>query len=444
MGEVVSDANENEVAASEESNLDPRVARTMRLSVVEGAVWVMYNTWATGSILTGFLIWLGATPFQLGLVGSLPLIAQFASPFAAWVASNRGNRRSLLMLAEAASRILWLIPILMPLLPLHGATRIWVILAALAFVQALHAGGGTIWQGIMGDLVPAKRRGAYFGTRNGICNVTSIIAAFSGGFIADRLPAPQDFQVILILALIAATIGWATFPFHYDPNPEPRPVRWTDNVAAPLRDRAFRKFMTFGAYWSVVLMVSSPFVFPFFLHLKFSYTDLAWYSSAAALVGLFSYGWWGRISDRVGNKAVLAITTLLAGTLLPGVWLLTGLTGLSWLLVLGGAIDGFAFSGVNTAIFNLTLVTTRPETRMSYLAVFGLVSGAFGFVAGSLSGVLLGSLTGVAALGANGPYYVLFALAALGRSVAWLLLRRVPEAGALGVRAAARSLARRA
>ncbi|HEX2864416.1 MAG TPA: MFS transporter, partial [Deinococcales bacterium] len=413
-----------------EDALDPRVPFTMRLSVFEGGVWVMYNTWATGSILTGFLIWLGATPFQLGLVGSLGLIAQFVSPLAAWLAANRGNRKRLLLIVEAVSRLMWFVPLLMPFTGLRGNARVWAILAALALVQALHAAGGTVWQGLMGDLVPARGRGAYFGRRSGICNVTSIVAAFTGGFIADRLPSPLDFQVVLGLALVAAVVSWATFPFHFDPNPAPRPVRWTDNVAAPLRDAAFRKFLTFGAYWNVVLMISSPFVFPFFLHLKFSFTDLAYYSGAAALVGLFSYGWWGKVSDRVGNKAVLAMTTLLAGTVLPGLWVLTGLTNLPLLLIVAGALDGFAFGGVNTAIFNLTLVTTRPETRMSYLAVYGLVTGLFGFLAGSLSGVLLGGLTGVPGLGSNGPYYVLFALAVLGRSLAWLLLRRVPEAGA--------------
>ena len=42
--------------------------RTMNLSILEGGFSMLFINWTQGSVLTGYALYLGATPFELGLI----------------------------------------------------------------------------------------------------------------------------------------------------------------------------------------------------------------------------------------------------------------------------------------------------------------------------------------------------------------------------------------
>src|SRR5690606_6932049 len=69
-----------------------RVKRTMRLSIIEGGLVQVLLNWTSGSVLVGYLFSLGATSTHIALVGSVPFLAQVASPFGAWAAEVLGRR----------------------------------------------------------------------------------------------------------------------------------------------------------------------------------------------------------------------------------------------------------------------------------------------------------------------------------------------------------------
>ncbi|MDF1523691.1 MAG: hypothetical protein P1P87_12860 [Trueperaceae bacterium] len=81
-------------AAARLGDLDPvtrtAVRRTMRLSVFEGSLTQVFLNWTAGSVLIGFMLHLGASPAEIALVGSVPLLSQIASPAAAYLAAAFG------------------------------------------------------------------------------------------------------------------------------------------------------------------------------------------------------------------------------------------------------------------------------------------------------------------------------------------------------------------
>ena len=52
----------------------------MRLSLIEGGLVQVFLNWTSGSVIIGYLLSLGASPTHIALVGSVPFLAQVASP----------------------------------------------------------------------------------------------------------------------------------------------------------------------------------------------------------------------------------------------------------------------------------------------------------------------------------------------------------------------------
>ena len=191
-------------------------------------------------------------------------------------------------------------------------------------------------------------------------------------------------------------------------------------------------------------MLAAPFVFPYFLDaLGLTFTQVAIWSSIAALTALATTVLWGRLADRVGNKGVLAISTFLAGLLLPAAWIAAGMTGQVGWIWISAVFDAAAWGAIGPAIFNLALVSAPRANRVVFIAMYSLGTGISGFVGGALSGPLLVGLRAFEfpAFGATWTaYHSLFAISGVLRMFAWLWLRSVPEAEAWRTRDLLRSM----
>ncbi|MBC7646574.1 MAG: MFS transporter, partial [Pseudopedobacter sp.] len=91
-----------------------QIHRTMRFSTLEGSIPQIFINWTTGSVLTGLMLHYGATAFELAMVASVPLLAQSASPFAAYLAGIFGRRKRLMILFALIGRGCWILAALLP------------------------------------------------------------------------------------------------------------------------------------------------------------------------------------------------------------------------------------------------------------------------------------------------------------------------------------------
>lgn len=403
----------------------------MRLSLVEGGIAQTFLNWTSGSVIVGYLIALGATPTHIGLVASVPFLAQVASPFAALLAERFGRRRLLAAGLSFTGKLVWVLAAVLPQLGLPAVLEPTVLVALVLLGSVFQAAAGTLWAAWMGDVVPDKVRGRYFGLRTGVVGVVGMVANLAAGAFLDRVGVPLNFQVVLVAAAVIGAIGVATYFFHYDPPVQPTRARSREVFLSPLRDLNFRRFLQFGVYWQFVVLIGAPFVIPYFLEvLHMTFTQIAIWSALAASTGLGTTILWGRVADRVGNKPVLAVGTFLAGLLLPGTWILAGLTGKSWIIYVSAMFDAIAWGAIGPAVFNLALVTAPRQGRVGFIAMYSLVTGVAGFLGGLVSGPLLVLFDGIGDLGEPGGwtgYHTLFAVTGVGRATAWIWLRRVKE-----------------
>jgi len=249
--------------------------------------------------------------------------------------------------------------------------------------------------------------------------------------VARPRAGPLSFQAVLLTAVTSGLVAAAILTRHDEPPLGSARLAMRSTFSLPMSDPTFRRLLLFAVYWSFAVMVSSPFVLPYFLnHLHMTYVQVAVWSAISAVSALVLAPTWGRLADRVGNRPVLAVSTFLAGTLLPLTWMLAA-PGHLWPIWLSGVVDALVWSAINPGIFNLSLATTPRENRAAFIAVFSALTGVAGFLGGLVSGPLL-DLYRALSPAATGwtAYHTLFTTSAVLRMLAWTLLRRVPEDGA--------------
>ncbi len=407
-----------------------RAHRTLGLSVVEGSFTTVFLAWTSGAVLTGYLIALGAGPRALAAAASAPLLVQAFSPLLAWLGTRRARRTGYIQLLTTLGRGLWAYAIFLPWLVPDGWSAAWTLVGLIALSAFLQGGIGPAWISLMADIVPDSIRGRYFGFRNSVCGVVGMAAGLAAGAYLDRAASPGGFQMLLAAGLLFGLTGIVMYGWHEDPQrPAPRLAPW-EMLVAPLRDPNFRRFLAFSMYWNAAVMLGSPFVIPFFLqHLGMSFTQVAIFSAIAATCGLVTMPLWGRIADQVGHKAVLGVTLVVVAAILPACWIFSA-PGFLLFIWIGGVVDAVGWGGFNTALFNLSLNTAPARYRVAYMSVLGAAAGITGCATGLLSGPLLEALApwsweyrGFQWTG----FHSLFAVSALMRGSAWLLLRRIPE-----------------
>lgn len=408
----------------------------MRLSIVEGSLVQAVLNWTTGSVMVGYLLHLGASPYHIGLVSSVPLLAQVSAPFAAILGGWTSKRRMLTALVATLSRATWVLAAFLPQLDLPEPLKPTLLVAMVLFASVFQSAAGTLWTPWMGEVVPERLRGRYFGLRTGVVGVAGMVANLAAGAFLDHVAAPLSFQVVMGVAVVLGAIGVGLYFTHYDPPSERVTIKVKEVFSLPFKNPNFRKLLMFGVYWNFVIMLGAPFVVPYFLsELSMTFTHIALWSAIAATTGLLTTTLWGRVADRFGNKPVLAICTFIAGAGLPSMWILAGYTGNMTYIWVGAVNDAIAWGGIGPAVFNVALVTAPREGRVAYIAMYALVSGVAGFVGGTLSAPLLELFMSVQGEGARWTaYHSLFLVTGVGRMLAWVWVRRVREPNALGTR----------
>ncbi|GLV47394.1 MFS transporter [Thermus sp. LT1-2-5] len=374
--------------------------RSLRLSILEGTLAVLFLYWSTGVLITGYALALGASPLALALLGALPFLAQLTAPLALFL---RGSRKALTVRLNLASRLLFLPTLLAPLLP--EGLRIPALLLFAGASQLLAAPVGVLWLSWMADLVPPERRGRYFGLRNALLGLVGTVGNLLGGLVADTLPPPTGYQAVLLLGVGAGLLSVLVLRLQKEPPLAPAPPPQAAMRAA-LEDRAYRNYLALVFLWYGAVMVGGPFVVPYFVKVGgFSMTEVGLWTLISATSGLLFGPLWGRMADGAGH-GVVVFRAGMVGAAMPVLWLL-GTEAFPWPIWLSAVVDALAWSGLGTALVNAALARAPEEARSGYLAFFWLALGL-----GGLAGSLLGG--GLASLGLGPSPYHLPILASLG------------------------------
>jgi MFS family permease len=347
-------------------------------------------------VLVAFALSLGADPMTIGLLGAIPFLAQ-AIQLPTVLLVERVRHRKLigvtaLTIARLIIPLLALLPFVMP-----PETRIpWLIAAqsAIAVLGSVAACANNSW---FHQLLPTAGLGEFFAKRLLVASVLGCGGTLAAGLLVDHPPLGQVHYAFLIAFLSAGIAGFAS-SVSLARTPEPQMKAPTSKVSIgeivrePLRDANFRSLLVMLSSWNLASNLAAPFLTVYLIQqLGYGLGTVTTLWVASQVANAAALYLWGRLSDRLSNKAVLAVS-LPAYFLCMFGFVFAGSGGVAELqlsmLYLLHAIMGMASGGISLATGNLGLKLAPQGRGTAYLAVIGLVSAITGGIAPIAGGAI--------------------------------------------------------
>ena len=174
---------------------------------------------------------------------------------------------------------------------------------------ALRAIAGCAFNGWGIEVVPRETLGTLFSRRLFWSTVLSSLGAPSAGYLVQAWPLEDWLQAYAIAFVAAGAAGFMSS--HYLLRVPESPMRTgrlplTEPLRAPLVDANFRKVVAFMAAWNLASNVAAPFITSTARQIgELGTVTTTW--AGGQIATALTMAWWGRLSDRLSNKAILTV-----------------------------------------------------------------------------------------------------------------------------------------
>lgn len=413
---------------------DPRTERSLQRSLRDGAAYSLMSG-AGETYFSAYALFLGASAAQVSLLAAVPpLFGALAQILAAWLAHRLGRRRTLILTGAVMHALTWLPIVWLPyFFPAHAVP---VLITCLIFYQGWVGLGTPLWGSLIGDLVPARRRGRFFAARARLMGLANFLALVGAGLVLHVFELREDTRLgfLLIFSFAAAARLYSAYQLArmHEPETAPAPLLLPplSGLVPRLAASPFVRFSLFTASFSFAVAVAAPFFTVYMLkELGFSYLQLMLATAATVLAQALTLRSWGRLADAFGSRRALVLAGSLV-PLVPALWLLSDAFG--YILVVQ-ALSGLAWAGFALASGSHLYELVPPERRTAYWAGHNVLNSA-----GAFGGAMLGgyfsthmphavAALGVKLQGSSGLWAVLLVSAMLRAAVAAHFLPRLGE-----------------
>lgn len=369
------------------------VRKSLYFSISDGLFTAMMQG-VSESYLIAYGIALGATRSQIAFLATAPaLLASFLQLKSARLTQTIGSRTKLINFTVFFHALSWLPIILIPYLFLKPSALPWALLVAVILFMSFGAFAVPAWQSLMSDYIPVKKRGKYFGWRNRLQGMFTVIISVSAGLILHYFGKSdiRGFTVIFVFAMICRFLAWVCLTQMAEP------FRHTAHDAyfsfidfiSQIRTSNFVKFVIFVSIMSLSVNISAPLLAVFLLKdLGLSYAEFMGVVTIASIACFLFQTSFGRAADRLGNLRVLKI----AGwgiAIIPMLWMISrNLFFIFFIQFLAGAVWG----GFNLLVANFMMEAVSPQKRIRCISYFNVVNSISIFLGAILGGFAIQKL----------------------------------------------------
>jgi len=338
----------------------------------------------TSGLIVAFALALGANNLQIGILAALPPIMQVLQLPATWLVERFRNRKVIAVIAYSFAQMSWFAIALIPFFietPSGGA--IFLLLILIASRGLFVAATSCSFNSWIRDLIPQKSLGQIFSKRLIFSTVGTVVFSLGAAFFVDFWQGQATGQgnilgytyVILFGALflgVASVVFMAMMP-----EPLMQPVLGKQpsilkKLAAPFRDRNFRRLLQFLLFWGFASNMVAPFFAVYMLQrLGLSLSWVIGLSILSQLFNIFFFRVWGRFVDRFGNKVVLSLCASLYFLVILS-WIFTTMPERHLLtiplLIILHILAGIAGAGLTLTVSTISLKLSPRDEATSYLA----------------------------------------------------------------------------
>jgi MFS family permease len=273
------------------------------------------------------------------------------------------------------------------------------IFLLLAATQALVAITWTSW---VQEFTPERIRGRYFGRRNAILQIVTVVFLVALGLWLERSgrggsTALRDGLMALIGVSMLIRMGsiWMQQHTHspVDSHVAPAkvkmpPLPWLDQLQEILRRRNLLVYFGFGAAFGFTSNLMGPFFNVFMLDvLHMTARQVTTLIVLSSVTGAFAMAGWGRLIDRYGNRPVM-VFCLTAWMFNGYLWTITSPERL-WTLYLAWTVAGVFAAGFIQGVFGLLLKIIPAESKTVAISINAAITAVPAAIAPIIAGILL-------------------------------------------------------
>jgi hypothetical protein len=268
----------------------------------------MNNAFIT-SISALFLLALGATPFQVGLLASTQHLQRASRLLGLYLIPKLGKAR--LMFWGRLSSLLPNIGLVGIAFWFHsGTVAIWLAIALLTLRGLLQQTGSTAWWPLVQDNADDAALGRYLARlRMAQRGSELVLPLIVGWYLGTRPPAPH-FTPLFACALLAIIFGsWMVWSI------SERPLTnltegvfhriWQVVVYLPVR-----RFALYMFFYTALLSMGNTFWVVLLTDRGMPYMYFVWMTSVTALGQLTTLTYWGHLVDQYGGRSVMSMALL--------------------------------------------------------------------------------------------------------------------------------------
>lgn len=380
-------------------SLDDGLRRDVKLSVTEASLSTVMGTFIGGAFLIGFALTLGADDVEIGLLASLPLLANLIQIAGSLIVARAGSRKKVCSTYLFVHRLMWACVAALPLVVFRDRledARVWIFLGLLTIASICASITGIAWTSWIADLVPKDVRGRFFSRRNIVAQIVGMVVAVAGGRFIDAWSTVHKtsqmqgygFMILFGVGTLFGIAGVVVLRKISEPElTAPAGESFAAQLRMPFEDANFRTFMIFSAAWGFATGIVGPFFSVYMINtLAIPFSVITLFGVVAGVSTILGTRLWGGLIDRIGPKP-LSVLCGVGGCFTPVFWIFATPENYAIIWV-SHFVSGFFFSGIGLAAMGMMMNLAPSRNNAVFFAVFAAVTGVFGALAPVVGGAL--------------------------------------------------------
>jgi MFS family permease len=369
------------------------------LSKYNGSFAIISMSIVNGYVGMYLLDALHASNAEMGLLNSLQSLLNLFAMLAAAVAIRRTKSKKVFCaVATTISRSFYVWIAIVPLLPFSQAA-LWVVWLV-AIGRMPQSFGDLSWQAMIGDIIPAERRSAFFSERNRVTTLVGLVGTLVCGLLLEQFDKNAVFPyqaVFLSTAVFAFFEVYLLLRHDESQHPNGIPQTVTTDTRVTVRQKLHRFFQDRKAIRAMLAMLLFNFgwqlSWPLFniFQISVAHASALWlglFQVANSATQILTFKWWGNMAEKYGNAKMLAVAAIGMATA-P---ILTVLSTNMWYLFVLNLFTGIPLAGTLLLLFNYLLEVSPEDERTSYIANYNVALSVVGAVAPEVGIWLLESI----------------------------------------------------
>jgi hypothetical protein len=367
--------------------------------MVSQIISAIFNSIVSGVLMTGFLLYLGASAEKVGVILSIPLLASVLQvPLAKmWYYFYKSKQKinQMVLVARLSIIAIIFIPLLITkettfIMGFNISLRVAVTSIILLFAYIFGSSSGIQLNYWMVNSIDSNIRGTFFAFRDRIVSGLMLVISFSTSYIVDILQKTSNeyigFAIIFALATVFSVADYIViakiqYTESIDDNLKISIRQWASVIKG---DKRFLLLLTYIFLLNFSMNIAGPYYNTYMLNvLNLTYTKIMIFTIVQVLVQISVSSVWGKIANCFNWKNILSCVTLVLGLQFL-LWTLVIPKTIGLILIIF-IISGMIATGLSISQFMLPYEYIKSQSAMIYLSLVTAIS-AFGGFLGSITG----------------------------------------------------------